>query len=129
MVKDAERHVEEDRKRKADIEARNRADNAHYQVQKLLQDNGDKLADADKRQLQDQMDTLKAALDRNAGSEELESATNSLMKAWEQVGAKMHQQTGGAPGGPGDGNAPGGQGPQGGAPGGEDVVDGEYRTM
>jgi molecular chaperone DnaK len=129
MVKDAERHVEEDRKRKADIEARNRADNSHYQVQKFLQDNGDKLPDADKRQLQDQMDALKAALDRNAGADELESATNSLMKAWEQVGAKMHQQAGpqaGAPGGaPGDGSAPGGQG----TPGGEDVVDGEYRTM
>ncbi len=131
MVKDAERHVEEDRKRKADIEARNRADNAHYQVQKFLQDNGDKLADADKRELQEQMDALKTALDRNASADELEPATNSLMKAWEQVGAKMYQQTGGAPGGmSGDGGAPGGQqGPQNGAPGGEDVVDGEYRTM
>jgi molecular chaperone DnaK len=135
MVKDAERHAEEDRKRKADIEARNRADNSHYQVQKFLQDNGDKLADADKRQLQDAMDALKAALDRNASAEELESATNALMTAWEQVGSRMHAAAGqpgaegqagagGPNGAPGDG-APGGQG----QPGGEDVVDGEYRTM
>jgi molecular chaperone DnaK len=129
MVKDAERHSEEDRQRKVDIESRNRADNTHYQVQKFLQDNGDKISDADKRQLQDEMDALKAALDRNASAEELESATNTLMKTWEQVGGRMYQQ-GGPQGGPqGDGDAPGGQGPQGGEPGSEDVVDGEYRTM
>ena len=60
MVKDAEAHAEEDRKRKAEIEARNRADNAHYQVQKFLQDNGDKIADDDKKALQEQMDAVKA---------------------------------------------------------------------
>jgi molecular chaperone DnaK len=131
MVKDAERHAEEDRRRKADIEARNRADNSHYQVQKFLQDNGDKLPDADKQTLQAQMDDLKAALDRNAPSEELEAATNKLMDTWQQVGGRMYQQAG--PQGPGagpqgDGGQYGGQaGPQ--TPDGEDVVDGEYRTM
>ncbi len=54
MVKDAEQHAEEDRKRKAEIEARNKADNAHYQVQKFLQDNGDKMTDEDKQSLQEQ---------------------------------------------------------------------------
>ncbi len=130
MVKDAERHAEEDRKRKADIEARNRADNAHYQVQKFVQDNGDKLPDADKRTLQEQMDELKAALDRNASADELEAGTTKLM---EHVGAggradapgtPARSRAQGAPGG--DGGRPGNGGPQ---PGGEDVVDGEYRTM
>src|SRR5512136_2127244 len=79
MVKDAERHADEDRKRKAEIEARNKADNGHYQVQKFLQDNGDKLADADKKTLQEQMDALKAALDRNASADELEKASDKLM--------------------------------------------------
>ena len=94
MVKDAEAHAEEDRKRKAEIEARNQADNAHYQVQKFLQDNGDKIADADKKALQEQMDALKAALDRNASADELEKETDKLMDDWQQVGAKMHQQAG-----------------------------------
>ncbi len=94
MVKDAERHAEEDRKRKADIEARNRADNSHYQVQKFLQDSGDKMTDADRQMLQAQMDELKAALDRNASAEELEAATNKLMDAWQQVGGRMHQAAG-----------------------------------
>jgi molecular chaperone DnaK len=129
MVKDAERHAEEDRKRKVEIEARNRADNAHYQVQKFVQDSGDKLPANDKQQLQDAMDEVKAALDRNAGSDELEAATNKLMQAWEQVGSRMHQAAG-PQGGPTDGGPQAGPGPNGGAQGPEgDVVDGEYRTM
>ena len=131
MVKDAERHAEEDRKRKADIEARNRADNSHYQVQKFLQDNGDKIADADKQSLQAQMDDLKAALDRNAEADELDAATNKLMDTWQQIGGRMYQQAGPQePGaGPQDGPQGGPAGPGEAAPGGEDVVDGEYRTM
>ncbi len=127
MVKDAERHADEDRKRKAQIEAHNRADNAHYQVQKFLQENGDKLADADKQTLQSEMDAVKAALDRNADADELEKATNKLMDEWQKVGAKMYQGPGGQTP-PGDEGNPFGGGPQGG-PGGEDVVDGEYRKV
>ncbi len=123
MVKEAELHAEEDRKRKAEIEARNKADNAHYQVQKFLQDNGDKLSDEDKKTLQEQMDALQAALDRNAAGEELDRLSDKLMDEWQKVGAKMHQQAGSQtpPGGPDAG--------QQGSPGGEDVVDGEYRKM
>ena len=128
MVKDAERHAEEDRKRKAEIEARNKADNAHYQVQKFLQDNGDKLADADKQALQAEMDVLKAALDRNADADELEKGTDKLMDEWQKIGAKMYQQSG--PQTPPPGGNPFGGGTQGGpSDGGEDVVDGEYRKM
>jgi len=127
MVKDAERHAEEDRKRKAEIEARNRADNSHYQVQKFMQDSGDKMTDGDKRQLQEQLDLVKAALDRNAGANELESATNKLMEVWQQVGSRMHQQAGPQPSG--DGGSAGGPEAGGGPKDGEDVVDGEYRTM
>ncbi len=127
MVKDAEAHAEEDRRHKAEIEARNHADNAHYQVQKFIQDNGDKLADADKKSLQEQMDALKGALDRTAGADELEKATNKLMDEWQKVGAKMYQQPGAQPP-PG---GPFGGGPQSGSSGegGEDVVDGEYRQV
>jgi len=121
MIKDAERHAEEDRKRKVEIEARNRADNAHYQVQKFVQDNSDKLTDADKQTLQSEMDAVKSALDRNADADELEKATNALMDEWQKVGAKMYQA-------PGDQAPPGAEGgPSGNA--GEDVVDGEYRQV
>ncbi|MGC8781378.1 MAG: molecular chaperone DnaK [Anaerolineae bacterium] len=124
MVKEAERHAEEDRRRKAQVEARNRADNAHYQVQKFIQDNSDKLSDADKKALQSKMDEVKAALDRNASTEELDRATDRLMDEWQKVGAKMYQQAGPQTPPPGAGGAggPGGDGS-------EDVVEGEYRKV
>jgi molecular chaperone DnaK len=124
MVKDAEKHAEEDRRRRAEIEARNRADNAHYQVQKFVQDNQDKLSDDDKRLLQDKMDAVKSALDRNANTDELERLTNSLHDVWQQVGTRMWQQAGPQTPPPGAGESAG--------PGreeGEDVVEGEYRNV
>jgi molecular chaperone DnaK len=121
MVKDAEAHAEDDRKRKAEIEARNNADNGHYQVQKFLQDNGDKVADADKKTLQDAMDAVKAALERNAGADELEKVTDKLMDEWQKVGAKMHQ--------PADPQTPPPAGDNPSGDEGEDVVDGEYRKV
>jgi molecular chaperone DnaK len=127
MVREAEAHAEEDRKHRAEIEAHNKADTLHYQVQKFLQENQDKVADADRQTLQDKMDAVKTALDSNAGADELDRLANDLNQAWSQIGAKMYQQPGGQtppPGGAGDqGGGPGGDG------GGEDVVEGEYRQM
>ena len=124
MVKEAEQHADEDRNRKAEIEARNKADNSHYQVQKFIQDNSEKLSDDDKKALQEAMDALKAALDRNADADELDRLSDRLMDEWQKIGAKMYQQAG--PQTPPAGEADGGS--QGG-PDGEDVVDGEYRKM
>src|SRR5207248_7500309 len=45
MVKDAEEHAEEDRRRRDEIEVRNHADSAHYQAEKLLREQGDKMAE------------------------------------------------------------------------------------
>jgi molecular chaperone DnaK len=132
MVKDAERFAEQDRKRKAEIEARNRADNTHYQVQKFVQENQDKLTDSDKKALQEAMDAVKAALDRNAGADELERLVNKLNDEWQKVGVRMYQQAGPEPKAPyGQTPPPGGPGGPGGGPsgGGEDVVEGEYRKV
>jgi len=124
MVKDAERHADEDRKRRTEIEARNRADNAHYQVQKFVQDNTDKLSDHDKKLLQEKMDAVKAALDRSAGPDELERLTNQLNDAWQQVGTHMYQQAGPQTPPPDMGGTAGSDGTEG-----EDVVEGEYRNV
>jgi molecular chaperone DnaK len=125
MVHEAEAHAAEDRQHQADIEAHNKADTLHYQVQKFVQDNQDKLPDADKKTLQEKMDALRAAIDRNAPAGELEPLVNELNEAWAQVGTHMHQQAG--PQTP----PPGGEGGQGGdgGHGGEDVVEGEYRQV
>jgi molecular chaperone DnaK len=131
MVKDAESHAEEDRKRQQDVEAHNRADTTHYQIQKFVQDNQDKLSDDDKRLLQEKMDAVKSALDRNAGADELNRLADTLNDTWQQVGTRMHQQAGPEqqepytetpPPGAGESGGPSGQG-------GEDVVEGEFRNV
>jgi molecular chaperone DnaK len=131
MVKDAEQHAEEDRKRQADVEAHNRADTTHYQIQKFVQDNQDKLSDDDKRLLQEKMDAVKSALDRGADADELDRLTDSLNDAWQQVGTRMHQQAGPEQKGPSAETPPTGAGEPGGSSGqgGEDVVEGEYRNV
>jgi molecular chaperone DnaK len=128
MVREAESHAEEDKQHRAEIEARNKADSLHYQIQKFLQDSKDSIADDDKKLLQEKMDALKSALDRNASVEELERLTEQLSETSQQVGSRMYQKAGATPppadGGPGQG----GQGGQSGQ-GGEDVVEGEYHEM
>jgi molecular chaperone DnaK len=131
MVKDAEQHADDDRKRQQDVEAHNRADTTHYQVQKFVQDNQERLSDDDKRLMQDRMDAVKSALDRNAGADELNRLSDSLNDAWQQVGTRMHQQAGPQQTGPYEQTPPPGGGEPGGPSdgGGEDVVEGEYRNV
>jgi molecular chaperone DnaK len=130
MVKDAELHAEEDRLRQRDVEAHNRADTTHYQIQKFVQDNQDKLSDEDKRLLQEKMDAVKSGLDHNASADELDRLTDSLNDAWQQVGTHMHQQAGPQQAGPYEQTPPGAGEPGGPADQGpEDVVEGEYRNI
>ena len=130
MMKDAELHAEEDRKRKEDIEVRNRADQAVYAAERMLQESGDKLAAADRTAVQGAIDSLKAAInggDAAAITRELEQLTQVQHKAAEA----LYKQAG--PAGPGGaepgGSAGSGQGPGSGASAGAagqgDVIDAE----
>jgi len=65
MMKDADAHAEEDRKRKDEVENRNRADQAVYAAERMLQDAGDKLSASDKQPIQEAIDEMKAALEKN----------------------------------------------------------------
>ncbi len=128
MVKEAEAHAEEDRQHQAEIEARNKADSLHYQIQKFLQDNKDNISDDDKKLLQEKMDALKSALDNNASAEELERLSEQLSETSQQVGSRMYEKSAGTPP-PTDGESgASGQAGQGGQAG-EDVVEGEYHEM
>src|SRR5213596_89239 len=65
MMKDAESHAEEDRKRREEIETRNRADQAVYAAEKMLQDMGAKLASSDKAAVETAIESLKSAMSNN----------------------------------------------------------------
>ena len=61
MMKDAESHSEEDKKRREEIELRNRADQAVYGAERLLKDTGDKLSEAERKAIETAMEAVKKA--------------------------------------------------------------------
>jgi molecular chaperone DnaK len=126
MVEDAEKFAAEDHKRREVAEARNAADQLAYQVDKFLQDNGEKVSDADKVDLTKVNDELKDVLkDEAADAEKLTAATDAAMNVFQRVGQAMYQnaQSEGSAPQPDAGDADGGQT----SPDGDDddVVEGE----
>jgi len=101
MVRDAESHAEDDRRRREEAEIRNNADTLVYQTEKLMREQGDKISGADKDNVQSGLAKLKEAL---AGSdiEAIKSATDSLMAASQsfaqQLYAQAAQESGGSTG-------------------------------
>jgi molecular chaperone DnaK len=80
MMKDAETHADEDKRRREEIETRNQADQALYAAEKMLADMGDKLAADDKEGVQSAIETLKTAI----GKDDL-AAITAAMEALTQV--------------------------------------------
>ena len=116
MVKDAESHAEEDRQRREAAEARNNADSLVYQVEKMLDDQGDQVSEEDKAEVEDALRTLKEALEaENEDVETLRNATEALTGASQSLGQKLYEA---AAQSAGDASAPE-------AESGEDVVDAE----
>jgi molecular chaperone DnaK len=110
MMKEAESHAEEDRKRKEEIETRNQADQAAYAAERLVKDSGDKLAAADKMAIESAIETLKKAIEQNdiAGMKQsMETLNQAQHKAAEAMyrGASAAGQPGGAETGAGAGGA------------------------
>jgi len=128
MMKEAESHAEEDRKRKEEIETRNRADQAIYGAERLLKDTGDKLGADDKRAIESAMEAVKKASegsDTAALEKALEQLTAAQHKAAETLYKQQASAAGPSTGGePGEG-APGGTASSGGASAGGDVIDAE----
>ncbi|MGH9240147.1 MAG: molecular chaperone DnaK [Vicinamibacterales bacterium] len=124
MMKDAESHAEEDRRRRDEIEVRNRADQAVYAAEKMLQDMGDKLAASDKSALENAIGELKTAVSSN-DTAAMNRAMEQLTQAQHKAAEALYKQTG-ASAGPGP---EAGAGPAAGQPGGDaapgDVIDAE----
>ncbi len=129
MKKEAELHADEDKKRKELIEARNMADNAVYTAEKTLRENGDKISDDIKKEVNEQVAKVREVMAAE-NTDAIRSETEKLGQAIQKIGASMYQQPGGDQGAGPAGGAEGGQGPQGGSgDGGEDVVDGEFKNV
>jgi molecular chaperone DnaK len=127
MKKEAEEHAEEDKKRKDAIEAKNMADNAVYTAEKTLRENGDKIDDALKKEINDQVEKVREAMNKD-DAEAMRSETDKLGQIIQKIGASMYQQQPGADQGAGPDAAAGDAGPSdNGSSDGEDVVDGEFK--
>jgi molecular chaperone DnaK len=133
MVKDAESHAEEDKKRRAAIEARNQAEALIHSAEKQLKDNGDKVAPADKAAVESAIAALKEVKDGD-DTAAIEAKTNDLTQAVMKVGEALYrsaQDAGGAAGGDASGGADAGASQGGGASGGSDekVVDADFEEV
>ena len=91
MVKDAESHAEEDRKRRDEAEERNKADTLVYQTEKLLRDQGDKIHGDDKTQVEQALATLKEALEGD-DLEKVKIATEGLMITSQKFAQQLYEQ-------------------------------------
>ena len=90
MVKDAEAHAEEDKRRREEAEVRNNADSLVYQTEKILRDQGDSVQAEDKAAVEGPLADLKAALTGNEISA-IKEATDKLMSASQAFGQKLYE--------------------------------------
>ena len=121
MVRDAEQFAEEDKKRRAGAEAKNNAESLIHTTERQLADNGDKVDDALKGEIQSAIDAAKAAVeggDPEAMNEKSQALAQVAMKLGQAIYEKQQQAEAAPQGGAAAGDAPK-----------EDVVDAEFSEV
>ena len=123
MVKEAESHADEDKRKREEIEARNRADSLVYQTEKLVRENREKLSDSDVKSVEAAIADCKKALEGGDVSR-INQAADALTQASHKVAEAMYKAGGPQAGGQAGGSAQGGSGTKSGEK--DDVIDAEY---
>jgi molecular chaperone DnaK len=125
MVKTAAEHEADDRSKRDEIEAKNKLDSMVYNTEKILNENRDKIAEADRSALEAALERGRKALEVD-NAEEIRAATDELTRASHKMAEAMYQAAGGAAQQPPPGPPPGG--PADSAPGGgkDGVIDAEF---
>src|SRR5215216_4858022 len=97
MMRDAEEHAEEDRRRREEAETRNLAESLQYQTEKFLAENGDKLPEDKRTELTDALGELRSAL---GGSDlaAIKAAQEKVARISQEIGGAMYQQADATPG-------------------------------
>lgn len=95
MVKDAEANAEADKKRKELVEAKNQGESLALSTEKTLKEHGDKISAAEKSQIEEEIKTLKSALESD-DLENIKAKTESLMQASMKLGEAMYKSAQGA---------------------------------
>ncbi|MGO2642071.1 molecular chaperone DnaK [Brevibacterium aurantiacum] len=119
MVKEAEEHADEDKKRREAADTRNNAENLAYQTEKLVTDNEDKLPEEVKTEINSDVEALKEAL-KGEDDDAVKTAYDKLVENQQKIGEAIYSQQGGAEGAAGEETAAGAD-----ASADDDVVDAE----
>nr|C6E643.1 RecName: Full=Chaperone protein DnaK; AltName: Full=HSP70; AltName: Full=Heat shock 70 kDa protein; AltName: Full=Heat shock protein 70 [Geobacter sp. M21] len=126
MVREAEAHAADDKKKRELIEAKNQADNLIYQTEKSLTEFGDKIDASEKQKIEEGVAALKKALE-GSDADEIKKASDSLMQASHKLAEAVYAKTQGA--GAEGSEQPHGEQEAGGAAKGETVVDADFEEV
>ncbi|MDY3239166.1 MAG: molecular chaperone DnaK [Anaerovoracaceae bacterium] len=139
-VKEAEQYAEEDKKRKEEVEIRNRAESLIYETEKSLKELEGKITDDEKNQITSAKDELQAVLN-NGTADQIKEKTDALTEKFHLISTKLYEQAqaaqaaAGGAAGAGMGGQAYGAGPDMGAAGGQagsagdNVVDADYEVV
>ncbi|MBB4235340.1 MULTISPECIES: molecular chaperone DnaK [Rhizobium] len=120
MVKDAEAHATEDKKRREGVEAKNQAESLIHSTEKSLKDYGDKVSEADRTAISDAIAALKSATEATeADAEDIKAKTQTLMEVSMKLGQAIYEAQQAEGGAAGDASAEGG----------DNVVDADYEEI
>jgi len=131
MVKDAQAHAADDKRKRELVEVRNEADNRIYSIEKLLSEHGDKIGEADRNKIKEEIEAARKAMEGN-DLDAIRTATQNLVRASQKIGEEMYKKTAssGAGASAADGSSSDGHtGSAGGGQGEEKVVDAEYTEV
>ena len=122
MVKEAELHAEEDRRKREEIETKNTADNLAYSAEKMLREQGDKVPADLKTEVEGKIAQVRSAL-QSSDVTQVKRATDELQASLQKIGTAVYGQAG-----TGTGSGASNPGQTGGeSPG--DTVEGEFREV
>ncbi|MGO7170749.1 molecular chaperone DnaK [Rhizobium leguminosarum] len=120
MVKDAEAHATEDKKRREAVEARNQAESLIHSSEKSLKDYGDKVSEADRTAISDAIAALKTASEASEpDADDIKAKTQTLMEVSMKLGQAIYEAQQAEGGAAGDASAEGG----------DNVVDADYEEI
>jgi molecular chaperone DnaK len=129
MVREAQEHADEDRKRREEVETRNQAEALSFQAERTVKDLGDKVSSEDKVEVENRVASLREAL-KGSDIEAVRTAMSALAETLQRVSTAAYQAASAAGESDGAGGAEGPEaGTEGEAPAGEETVEGEYKEV
>ena len=140
MVRDAESHADEDKKRREEVELRNQAEQLTYQAERTLKDLGDKVSAEDRAAVESQVATLREAL-KGSDTDAINAGMQALVETLSRVSTAAYQaadtgsngdgSSGDGSAGPADGEGEPAGARSGGDAGdaGDETVEGEFKEV